>query len=50
MGSSITLELRFWNKRGLAAIVREVVAEADTLGDDPSRARILRYAGIAGHT
>jgi hypothetical protein len=45
MGSSITLELGFWHNRGLTALVRDLVGEARDLGDDGSRARILRYAG-----
>ena len=45
MGSSITLELGFWHHRRLTALVRDLVAEAHDLGDDDSRARILRYAG-----
>jgi hypothetical protein len=45
MGSSITLELGFWHHGGLTALVRDLVVEAHDLGDDDSRARILRYAG-----
>jgi hypothetical protein len=45
MGSSITLELGFWHNRGLTALVRDLVGEAHDLGDDDSRAHILRYAG-----
>ena len=45
IGASVTLELGFWNKRHLATLVRELVAEAETLGDDSLCARILRYAG-----
>jgi hypothetical protein len=47
MGSSITLELGFWHRRSLTALVRDLAAEAEDLGDDDSRERILRYAGAA---
>ena len=47
VGSSITLELGFWHRRSLTALVRDLAAEADDLGDDDSRERILRYARAA---
>jgi hypothetical protein len=46
MGSSIVLEIGFWNSRGLRALVRELLEEARDLGDETSRACLLRYAQL----
>jgi hypothetical protein len=46
MGSSIVLEIGFWNSRRLRAFARELLEDARDLGDETSRARLLRYAQL----
>jgi hypothetical protein len=42
------LELVFWDRRALRALVRDLIPDARTLGDDDSRARLLRFVRLQG--
>jgi hypothetical protein len=46
IGTTVLLELGFWNRAQLRALVRELMNESTDHGDALSQQRLARYAGV----